>query len=99
MAKLTKLPGMEIIDGFKGVIDFYLWNGIPCARSWPRSPGSDRAPAVKEQWPAFAFAGSYWNNLALEVKQAYIDMAAGYPITGRDLFTQSFINGRTVVLD
>ncbi|GAH92479.1 unnamed protein product, partial [marine sediment metagenome] len=45
-----------IIKGFKGTLDFYVWKGITCVRSWPRSPGRKRAPAVQAQWPAFAWA-------------------------------------------
>lgn len=31
----------------KGVLDYYVWRGIPCVRSWPRSPKLPRAPRVK----------------------------------------------------
>lgn len=36
MARLPALPSESIIRGFKGIIDFYLWRGLPCARAWPR---------------------------------------------------------------
>lgn len=97
MAKIKKLPGLAIINGFKGKLDFYVWMGIPCVRSWPRSPGHDRTPAVETQWPAFAFAGSYWESLSTEVQQAYVSMASGFPVTGRDIFTKSFISGKSIV--
>ena len=99
MAIITKLPGLEIIAGFKGMLDFYHWMGIPCVRAWPRSPGPRRAPAVEAQWPAWGFAGSYWNSLSREVKEAYIKMASGYPVTGRDLFTKSYISGATIKIE
>ena len=99
MAKLTKLPGVQVVSGLKGVIDFYVWMGIPCARSWPRSPGHDRAPSVQLQWPAFAWASSNWNELSPYVRQAYEDLARGTNMTPRDLFTKSFINGSTLYLE
>ena len=83
---------MNIINGLKGVIDFYVWKGIPCARSWPRSPGHDRAPAVEAGWPAFSWAASNWKNLDLETKEAYNQMAVSTNMTGRDLFMKTFIN-------
>lgn len=92
MAKITKMPGLSIINGFKGTLDFYLWKGIACVRSWPRSPGHDRAPAVQAQWAQFAFAGSYFTSLSPEVQAVWNDMAKGFPLTGRDLFTKAFIN-------
>lgn len=92
MAKLQKLPNLNIINGFKGKIDFYVWMGIPVARSWPRSPGHDRAPAVQAQWSAFTWASQNWQTLSEEVRQAYRQMASGTYMSGRDLFVKSYIN-------
>ncbi|GAJ24730.1 unnamed protein product, partial [marine sediment metagenome] len=75
MAKITKMPGMAIVAGFKGTLDYYVHCGVNCVRSWPRSPGHDRAPAVEAQWAAFSWAASNWKELALPVKEAYNHMA------------------------
>lgn len=83
---------MEIIDGFKGVIDFYVHDGQACVRSWPRSSGPHRAPAVEAQWPAFTWAAKNWLTLSEEVRQAYRQMAAGTNMTGRDIFVKSYIS-------
>lgn len=99
MAKLARLPSLAVINGFKGLIDFYVNMGIPCARSWPKSPGHDRAPAVQEQWPAFTWAASNWNSLSPEVQDAYKQLASGTNMTPRDIFTKSFINGETLFLE
>lgn len=96
MAKIKALPGKEVIGGFRGLLDFYVHCGQPCVRSWPRSPGQRRAPLVEEQWPSFAFSGYYWKLLPLEVKEAYIQNASGFPVSGRDIFTKSYINGQTI---
>jgi len=92
MAKLTQLPSLAIINGFKGVIDFYINMGLPCARRWPRSPGPRRAPGVEAAWPAFRWASQNWLTLSEEVRQAYRDMAAGTNMTGRDIFVKSYIS-------
>lgn len=99
MAKLLKLPGQSVIDGFKGVVDYYVWCGIACARKWPKSPGHDRAPAVQAQWAAFAWAAKNWIELSPAIKEAYNQLAVSTKMTGKDIFTKGFINGSTLYLD
>jgi len=103
MAKLTALPSLAIISGFRGKIDFYINHqtchpefrgaGIPCARKWPRSPGRKRAPAVEAQWQAFSDSSKLWSTLSLEIQAAYNKMAEGTGLTGRDMFTRSYLSG------
>lgn len=93
MAKLRVMPSLAIIDGLKGKVDFYLWMGIPVARSWPRSPGSDRAPSVQAQWSAFSYASKSWLTVSDEIRQAYLDMATNTGLTGRDMFMRGYISG------
>lgn len=93
MARLTNLPSLEIITGFKHCIDYYVHRGIPCARSWPRSPGHTRAPAVEAQWPLFTEATQLWPTLTAEVQALYYTMAEGTPYTGRDVFMRSYMSG------
>lgn len=91
MAKLAALPSTAIISGFKGVIDYYVHRGIPCVRRWPRSPGKKRSAEVEAQWPAFAYAAANWDALSQYVQDAYRTTAAESSLSGRDLFTKSFI--------
>lgn len=98
MAKITKLPALSIIDGFKGKLDYYVYMGIPCVRKWPKSPGHDRAPAVQEQWPTFSFAASSWNILSQDVKDAFTQMAKSIGCTGRDIYMKAYIDGSAVTL-
>lgn len=93
MATLTNLPAQAIIDGFKGTIDFYMLNGVPVARKWPRSPGHDRSPAVQATWPTFTAAVHAWPTLSEEVQSSYREMAMGSGISGRDLFIKGYIKG------
>lgn len=93
MAKLTAMPEQAIIDGYKGTIDFYVYLGIPVARSWPRSPGKHRAPAVEAQWPSFTTAAQEWANLSPFVQAAYTAMAESSGLCGRDLQIRSYLQG------
>jgi len=97
MAKITKMPAMSIVRGFKGTLDFYVWMGIACVRSWPRSPGRKRAPAVEAQWSAFSEATKLWNKLSPEVQDAYKAMAAGTNLTGRDLSVKLYLTNMSIV--
>lgn len=93
VARLLVLPEQSIIDGFKGTIDFYVWNGKNVARTWPRSPGHRRSLAVEAQWPVWTDAAKLWSQLSPEIQAAYNDMVAGTDFTGKDMFTRSYISG------
>lgn len=93
MAKLDQLPEKSIVDGLKGTVDFYYWNGIPVARSWPRSPSMPRTRAVQETWPTFNEAVKLWTYLPQLVRDTYIATSAGMKMSGRDLFVKSYLSG------
>lgn len=93
MVKLAGMPAQDIIDGFKGSIDFYVFMGIPVARKWPTSPGKIRSPAVMSQWPIFSYASREWKNLSPFVQAAYTKLATNSGLTGRDMFMRSYIQG------
>ncbi|MBA7678918.1 hypothetical protein ES703_87198 [subsurface metagenome] len=93
MAKLLALPEQAIIDGLKGTIDYYVWMGIPCARSWPKSPGKRRSPFVMAQWPTFTYASREWSNLSPAVQRAYNVLATNSGLSGRDMQVRAYMTG------
>lgn len=103
MAKLTGMPSLAIIDGFRGKIDFYQYHptcdpenrgeGVAVARKWPRSPGHLRSAAVMAQWADFSYSSGAWLLLSKEIQEAYLALAAGSGLSGRDLFTRSYLSG------
>ena len=93
MAKLRRLPSRETISGFRGKVDFYLWDLIPVARKWPRKPDRARSPAVQAQWPAFAYAAHAWKYLPPEIQSAYNSMAQRSGLSGRDLQERAYLKG------
>ena len=93
MAKLTAMPHQDIVSGFKGSIDFYIWMGIPIARSWPRSPGKQRSPAVMSQWPTFTYASQEWGNLSAVVRRAYEKLATNSKLNARDMQMRAYLQG------
>jgi len=93
VAKLKVMPEEAIISGFRHKVDFYYNMGIPCARKWPRSPGKKRSPAVMAGWAAFSYIADKWQLLPQEIRDTYNQMASGTGLSGRDLFTRSYMSG------
>lgn len=87
------MVGQKIIDGFKGVIDFYYYMGVPCARSWPKKIGANRSPAVMAQWPIWTEAARLWGEISPTVREAYVQMAVSTDLTGKDMFFRGYISG------
>lgn len=93
MAVLKEMVALKVINGFKGVVDFYYYMGKPCARAWPKAPGKSRNDNVRRQWPVFINAARLWRELSPTVRQAYEDMAAATNLTGKDMFFRGYISG------
>jgi len=93
MAKLTSLPHLYIINGFKGLIDFYVCRGQPCARTWPRFPTGPRAPAVQATIRIFKEANVLFPAISETVRQAYKEMAGSTSLTWKDMFFRGYISG------
>ena len=93
MAILKHMIGEKVISGFKGVIDFYYYMGIPCARTWPHSPGHKRSPEVMAGWPAFTYSVREWNNISPVVRRAYESLTMNSGLSARDLFMRSYMKG------
>lgn len=87
------MPELDIISGLKGTVDFYLYMGIPVARSWPSSPGKVRSLPVMAQWDPFTLASREWNNLSPEVQAAYEELATNSGLSGRDMQIRAYLAG------
>lgn len=60
MTRLKELPEIQVIKGFKGKVDFYLWKGIAVARRWPRKTTIPKTPAEQASANEFgAISASY----------------------------------------
>jgi len=93
MAKITEMLGEKVISGFKGTLDYYYWKGLACVRTWPRSPGHKRSPPVQSGWQPFTEAVALWNTTPQYLRDAYISMASGTALSGRDMFMRAYMSG------
>lgn len=96
MAKLTALPQQAIIDGFKGVIDYYVHKGQVCVRRWPRYTPRPPHPNEGANQQRFAYINQLAPTLPEYVKDQYRLMAVGSPWSWKDLLVQSYMKGMRV---
>jgi len=93
MARLTALPEIDVIHGFKGVIDFYLWRGLACARMWPRNPKSHHSAATIAAAATFGAISRAFALLANSALAAFKEDAADQTRTARDIY-MSAVHGK-----
>lgn len=93
MAIIKEMPGLKIISGFRGVLDFYYYMGVACVRRWPKSPGKQRSLGVQAGWAAFSYASREWNNLSPVVRRTYEVMSQGGALSARDIFSRAYLSG------
>jgi len=85
MARIDVLPSIDIIRGFKGILDFYVHRGVPCVRAWPKyRPARQTAASLAAALVFGAIVKSYGllGDLPLE---AYHNDALDQTRTARDI--------------
>lgn len=93
MAVLKTLPEREIIDGYRGVIDFSYWKGLWIARRWPRFNPASITPATKAQQPPFAYVNKQAHTVSASVRNAYLRHEMDTNATWKDGLVKSYIRG------
>jgi len=86
MPRLDSLPSLSIIHGFRGVVDFYLWKGLPVARLWPRNPKSHHSPATIAAAALFGDISKLYALVGGAAIDAYVEDAADQTRTPRDIY-------------
>ena len=90
MAKLTAIPALQIIKGFRGIIDFYVHDGQACARKWPTKGKTSRTPGVIAASQVFAYVQRYTTNPDPLFRLFATMAAADAPSTWRDITLVSY---------
>lgn len=86
MARIKALPGLDIIKGFRGTLDFALWKGLPYVRRWPRTPRHHLTPATLAAAALFGEILKSYRLLADTIYEAFQEDAADQPRIPRDIF-------------
>lgn len=93
MAKITHPPALEVVDFFRGTLDFYKWCDLNIVRSWPRWPKRKPYPRELVAQQRFAYITRAWTALDPYLKERYDRTARGTDYTARDLFTRLYLRG------
>lgn len=89
MPRLKNLPSLDIIRGFKGIIDFYVRDGRAYARKWPHYPKSHQAAASRETAAIFATVLKQYHLMGAEPLAAFVEIAKDQPRTPRDVYVSA----------
>ena len=91
MARLYSLPSLEIIQGYKGVIDYFITRGIPCARRWPRYSKSRMTASALQAAALFGQIVQAYALLPANVKEELTLEAADQPRSARDIMVSAVL--------
>jgi len=94
MAVIGALPSRAIIDGLRGVLDFYKWCGLSIVRSWPRQHIKKRAPGVIAAQQTFAYAHLMSSTLPANVVESWHYLANQSNLTWRDWLARAYVGGK-----
>jgi len=78
------MPGKDIIDGFRGTLDFYVSRGVICVRAWPRGKNAGIAPGALLYQPAFARVNRLKKHVSATLQTAYNRYTVGGSNTWAD---------------
>lgn len=93
MAVIASLPSRAVIDGLRGVLDFYEWCGLHIVRSWPQQHIKKRAPGVVTAQQTFAYAHLLSSTLPANVVETWQDLASKSNLTWRDWMARAYVGG------
>lgn len=93
MVRLGTLPNKDVIDGFKGSVDFYLYKDTAVARKWPRYAARMPHAAESANQTAFAYINKVAKDLPAYIIDQYKIMAAGTPFSWKDLLVRAYMKG------
>jgi len=93
MARLSNMPSQAIVDGFKGVVDFYVYKDTAVARKWPRWHTRESYPAEAANQADFAYVNKLAGSLPEYLINQYKRMAAGTPFSWKDLLVRAYMKG------
>lgn len=96
MAKIGAMPAQEIVDTFRGKLDFYQWCNLNIVRSWPQMANQSRNPYVTYTAQRFSYIAKGGALVSPEVQDLYKELVAGTTFCWRDYMVAFYINADKV---
>lgn len=96
MAVITGKLNQVAVDTLSGVVDFYYWRGLLCARKWPHWPARVPYPAEKVAQERFGYCMRMWAFLPSYLQAQYRNMAVSTGVTARDIFARAYLNAARI---
>jgi hypothetical protein len=93
MAKIIAMPSKDVIDGFRGVVDFYRWCDLVIARKWPHAPDRARSEPVQISGAYFAYINQHATTIDEYTINALNDMASQSKMTWKDWLVSLYLSG------
>jgi len=90
VAKLSSPTSKDTIDMLAGVIDFYDYLGIHCARTWPVKKVKEPTLAEKVHHPSFTYINQLAGHLPQNIVDQWRSMASGTNLTWKDLLVRAY---------
>jgi len=91
MARLTALPSIDIVRRLAGVLDFYMWKGLPCVRAWPRYRPARQTAGSKASAALFGAIVKGYNLLGQGPLEAFRADAADHSRSARDIYVSAVL--------
>jgi len=91
MAKVDHISG-EMIDAFKGSVDFYYWKNIPVARSWPGKIKQPYTTGQNFRRLLFKSVSEALHKLEDNVINSYKLMSQNISYSWRDLYFKIYLS-------
>lgn len=89
MPRIPELPSLEVIKGFRGLLDFVAWRGIYYVRSWPQTPRERLTPATLAAAALFGNGLKTYAWLAGPLISFLQQDSYDQPLTARDLYMRA----------
>jgi hypothetical protein len=93
MATIQVMPSQEVIDAYKGTLDFYVWKGIKCVRAWPQYPPRQPSPSEAANQTAFATIMKASVDLQPALIAQMKTSVAGTTWRWQDVWVRSYLKG------
>lgn len=92
MALLDTMPSAEIIDRFRGVLDFYAWCNLNICRTWPSRPGRARSIPCALCGQQFSYISKQTADISPDIRAQYDELAIDTAMTWKDWMTRLYVN-------